>query len=53
MIQAGDPILRQPGFDYLQEILQTGAFIRKRHRYEDLVDTSIAERAVKEMTAPP
>jgi NitT/TauT family transport system substrate-binding protein len=46
---ARDPILRKPGFDYLQEILQTGGFIRKNHRYEDLVDTSIAERAVREM----
>jgi len=44
-----DPILRRPGFDYLQEILQTGGFIRKTHRYEDLVDTAIAERAVGEM----
>lgn len=41
-----DPILRRPGFDYLQEILQTGGFIRKPHRYEDLVDTTIAERVV-------
>ena len=44
-----DPILRRPGFDYLQQILQTGGFIRKTHRYEDLVDTSIAERVVQEM----
>jgi NitT/TauT family transport system substrate-binding protein len=44
-----DPVLRRPGFDYLQEILQTGGFIRKSHRYEDLVDTAIAERAVREM----
>ncbi|HEV2054889.1 MAG TPA: ABC transporter substrate-binding protein, partial [Methylomirabilota bacterium] len=50
---ARDPILRQPGFDYLQEILQTGGFIRKSHRYEDLVDTSIAERAVREMEVRP
>lgn len=44
-----DPVLRRPGFDYLQEILQGGGFIGKSHRYEDLVDTSIAERAVREM----
>jgi NitT/TauT family transport system substrate-binding protein len=50
---ASDPVLRRPGFDYLQEILTTGGFITKAHRYEDLVDTSIAERAVREMTAPP
>src|SRR5205823_11403355 len=36
---AHDPVLRRPGYDYLQEILQTGGFIRKTHRYEDLVDT--------------
>jgi NitT/TauT family transport system substrate-binding protein len=41
-----DPILRRPGFDYLQSILRSGGFITKTHRYEDLVDTAIAERAV-------
>jgi len=46
---ARDPVLRQPGFDYLQEILQTRGFIKKTHRYEDLVDTALAERAVKEI----
>ena len=46
---ARDPVLRRPGFDYLQEILQTGGFIKKSHRYEDLVDTAIAERAVREV----
>jgi NitT/TauT family transport system substrate-binding protein len=44
-----DPVLRRAGFDYLQDILQTGGFIRKSHRYEDLVDTAIAERAMREM----
>ncbi|HZE36577.1 MAG TPA: ABC transporter substrate-binding protein [Candidatus Eisenbacteria bacterium] len=46
---SGDPILRRPGFDYLQDILQSGGFITKTHRYEDLVDTTIAERAVAEL----
>ena len=46
---ARDPVLRRPGYDYLQEILQTGGFIKKTHRYEDLVDTAIAERAVREL----
>ena len=46
---SSDPVLRRPGFDYLLEILQTGGFIRKSHRYEDLVDTAIAERAVREI----
>jgi NitT/TauT family transport system substrate-binding protein len=46
---SADPILRRSGFDYLQEILQSGGFIAKTHRYEDLVDTAIAERAVAEV----
>ncbi len=46
---ARDPVLRRPGYDYLREILQTGGFIKKTHRYEDLVDTAIAERAVREV----
>ena len=46
---ARDPVLGRPGYDYLQEILQTGGFIKKTHRYEGLVDTAIAERAVREL----
>jgi NitT/TauT family transport system substrate-binding protein len=46
---SSDPVLRRPGFDYLQEILHSGGFITKTHRYEDLVDTAIAERAVAEL----
>jgi NitT/TauT family transport system substrate-binding protein len=46
---ARGPVLERPGLDYLQEILTTGGFITKTHRYEDLVDTAIAERAVREM----
>jgi len=42
---ATDPILRAPGYEYLQQILLDGGFIKSRHRYEELVDTSIA-RAV-------
>ena len=48
---ARDPVLRRKGFDYLQEILRAGGFITKTHRYEDLVDTTIAERAVRELSA--
>jgi len=44
---ATDPILRQPGFEYLQEILLAGGFIRRRHRYADLVNTEFARRAVE------
>ena len=44
---AADPILRAPGYAYLQQILLDGGFIQRRHRYEDLVDTSIARVAVQ------
>jgi NitT/TauT family transport system substrate-binding protein len=43
---AADPILRQPGYEYLQQILLDGGFIKHRHRYEDLIDTSIAQAVV-------
>jgi NitT/TauT family transport system substrate-binding protein len=43
---ARDPLLRRPGYDYLQEILLAGGFIRARHRYEDLIDTGCAEEAM-------
>jgi NitT/TauT family transport system substrate-binding protein len=43
---ARDPLLRRPGFDYLQEILLNGGFIARPHRYEDLVDTECARRAM-------
>jgi hypothetical protein len=29
-----DPTVRRPGFDYLQDILRTGGFITRTHRYE-------------------
>ena len=45
---ARDPLLRRAGYDYLQQILQNGGFITKSHRYEDLVDTEIARRAMRE-----
>ncbi len=45
---ARDPICRRPGYDYLHRILLDGGFITKPQRYEDLVDTTIAERVVKE-----
>jgi len=43
---ATDPILRAPGYEYLQQILLDGDFIQRRHRYEDLIDTSIAQAVV-------
>jgi len=44
---ARDPILRQPGYERLQQILLDGGFIKRRHRYEDLVDVSIARLVVE------
>ena len=44
---ARDPLVRRPGYEYLQRILLDGGFIKKTHRYEDLVDTTIAEAAMK------
>jgi NitT/TauT family transport system substrate-binding protein len=48
---AADPILRAPGYDYLHQILLDGAFITHRHRYEDLIDTTIARAAVRAVAA--
>jgi NitT/TauT family transport system substrate-binding protein len=45
-----DPILRAPGYEYLQQILLDGGFIKRRHRYEDLVDTSVASRVVSALS---
>ena len=44
---ARDPLLRRPGYEYLVDILLGGGFIRRRHRYQDLVDTALAERAMQ------
>jgi len=40
---AGDPIIRREGYEYLQRILLDGGFIQRAHRYEDLVDTTVAQ----------
>jgi NitT/TauT family transport system substrate-binding protein len=45
---ARDPLVRRPGFDWLQQILLDAGFIRRSHRYEDLVDGRIAERVMAE-----
>ena len=50
---ARDPIVRRPGFDYLHQILLDGGFIKRRHRYEDLVDTRIATEVVKDGPVTP
>jgi NitT/TauT family transport system substrate-binding protein len=44
---ARDPLVRRAGYDDLQDILVNGAFIRRRHRYEDLIDTAFAEAAMR------
>lgn len=38
------PVLSRQGYDYLQQILFDGRFIRGRHRYEDLIDESVARQ---------
>jgi NitT/TauT family transport system substrate-binding protein len=43
---ARDPIIRRPGYEYLQTILLDGGFITRSHRYEDLIDTVIAREVV-------
>ncbi len=47
---ARDPICRRPGYEYLHKILLDGGFITTPQRYEDLIETTIAERVVKEST---
>ena len=41
-----DPRLDRPGYERLHEILYTGGFIKGRHAYERLIDTSIATEAL-------
>lgn len=43
---ARDPLIRRPSYDYLHEILLSGGFITRPHRYEDLIDTAVAERVM-------
>jgi len=44
---ARDPLCRREGYEYLQQILLDGGFIKSRHRYEDLIDTSIAQQVIR------
>jgi NitT/TauT family transport system substrate-binding protein len=48
---ARDPLVRRPGYEYLQRILLDGGFIQRPHGYEDLIDTTIAEAAMKAVDA--
>ena len=43
---ARDPLIRRSAYEYLHEILLSGGFIRSSHRYEDLIDTAVAERVM-------
>lgn len=40
-----DPILRQAGFEYLQEVVEAGGIISRRYLYEEHVNTEFASRA--------
>jgi NitT/TauT family transport system substrate-binding protein len=42
-----DGVIRRRGYDYLQRIFLDGGFIKREHRYEDLVDTTIANAAME------
>lgn len=44
---AHHPVLTAAGYRYLETILLDGGFIRRRHRYEDLVDDAIARQVVE------
>ncbi|MBI4628358.1 MAG: ABC transporter substrate-binding protein [Candidatus Rokubacteria bacterium] len=44
---ARDPLCRREGYEYLQQVLLDGGFIKTRHRYEDLIDTSIARQVME------
>jgi NitT/TauT family transport system substrate-binding protein len=43
---ARDPLLRQEGFERLQDILLGAGHIRRRYRYEDHVNVAIAKQAM-------
>jgi NitT/TauT family transport system substrate-binding protein len=50
---ARDPLLRRPGFDELQNILREGGFIKRRHRYQDLVDVEYVRQAAATIGGAP
>ena len=50
---APDPLLRRPGYDYLEDILLSGGFIARRARYEDLVSTDVAREVMAEPASAP
>jgi NitT/TauT family transport system substrate-binding protein len=50
---ARHPVLTVEGFEYLQQILLDGGFIRRRHRFADLVETTVAHEAVEGLGPAP
>jgi NitT/TauT family transport system substrate-binding protein len=42
---ARDPVLTRSGYDTLHTILLDAGFIKRAHRFEDLIDVDIARRA--------
>ena len=50
---ATDPVLTRTGFDTLQSILLAAGFIKRTHRFEDLVDTDISHEAMGGLEGPP
>ncbi len=49
---ATNPRLGRPGYEALHDILLAGGFIRRRHRYEEVVDPGPAERALDTLKEP-
>jgi NitT/TauT family transport system substrate-binding protein len=45
---ARDPLLRRAGYDYLEQILLGGGFIRRGQPYEDLVNAEFARQVMAE-----
>ena len=48
---SADPLLRRPGYAYLQDILITGRFIQRTHPYAALVNTAFARDVMAADTA--
>lgn len=50
---ARDPLLRQEGFEYLQDILRGAGFISKRYPYAEHVNVEFAQHALESIPSPP
>lgn len=49
---ASDPLLRQEGFEYLQDILLGAGFITKRYPYAEHVNVEFAQHAMSSIPSP-